>query len=47
MATKLVVLFGFGKNGSYVNEAERVIRTVRGGDWRRLSEVAYMWIGME
>lgn len=41
MATKLVVLFGFGKNGSYVNEAERVIRTVRGGDWRRLSEVAY------
>ncbi|MDT8296618.1 hypothetical protein RQ744_21910, partial [Roseomonas mucosa] len=27
--------------GSYVNEAERVIRTVRGGDWRRLSEVAY------
>ncbi|WP_222128175.1 hypothetical protein [Roseomonas gilardii] len=40
-ATKLVVLFGFGKNGSYVNEAERVIQAVRGGDWRRLNEVAY------
>jgi hypothetical protein len=40
--TKLVVLFGFGKNGVYVDQAERAIREIRGSaQWRRLNEVAY------
>lgn len=41
-SVKLVVLFGFGKNGRYVDQAEQVIRAVRGSaGWRRLNEVAY------
>jgi hypothetical protein len=41
-SVKLVVLFGFGTNGTYVNQAERAIRMVRGTPhWRRINEVAY------
>lgn len=39
---KLVVLFGFGKDLAYVNEAEQVTKKVRGTTaWRRFNEVAY------
>jgi hypothetical protein len=41
-SVKLVVLFGFGKNGAYVDQAEQAIRAARGSsNWRRISEVAY------
>ncbi len=40
--TKLVVLYGLGSRLGYVDEAERVIRGVRGTvGWRRLNDVSY------
>lgn len=41
-SVKLVVLFGFGKNGAYVDHAERAIHAIRGSaSWHRISEIAY------
>ena len=40
--TKLVVLYGLGSRLGYVDEAERVIRSVRGTfGWQRLNDVSY------
>jgi hypothetical protein len=39
--TKLVVMFGLGTKLGYVEEAFRVFREVRLGNWRRLNDVAY------
>lgn len=39
--TKLVVMFGLGRNLNYVNECSALFQKSQGGAWRWLNEVAY------
>lgn len=39
--TRLVVMFGMGQGLNYVDSAFKLYKSARGGDWRRISEVAY------
>lgn len=39
--TKLVVLFGMGKEFNYVNECFKLFKNVRGGHWTRPTPISY------
>jgi len=39
--TKLIVMFGLGAGGNYVDTARKAIKTARPGDWRTINDVAY------
>lgn len=40
-SVRLVVLFGLGRDLNYVREARRILKSVRGGRWRTINDVAY------
>ncbi len=39
--TRLIVMFGLGAKGGYVQAARRLIETARRGSWRWVNKVAY------